>query len=94
MTDRQIGEDEITGRFGTVQVYHASDGSASQDGHAAGVLRHSTLSNGTCLLESCKEEVVGIQLEGDVFLRGSFAFIDAQLDNRWRVYWATVGRSW
>lgn len=92
VTDRQVGKDEITSLFRTIQVHHASHRGASQDGQSGGVIvRNTALSNGAGLLKRCEEEVVSVDAKGDVLVR-LFTLPDAQFNNRGRINRTTVRR--
>lgn len=91
VTDGQVWEDEVTSRAGTVQIGHASDRRAGENGEA-GRGRSSGASRGNLarILERREEEEAGIVAEGDLLLALKYT----QLDNwRW-VDWTAVRRRW
>ena len=90
---REIGEDEVTRRIGPFQIDHAGDRGAGQYGQAVLVLRHASIGDGTGLLQSRKQEVVCVHVEGDVIF-GALALENLQLDDGWRIHGSTVGRGW
>jgi hypothetical protein len=44
----------------------------------------------TSCLESSEEEKVRIVREGNIFLVLALTFVDAKLDNGWRIDWSSV----
>jgi len=93
VTDRKIGEDEVSSLIGAIQVNHASDRSASQDGQAGRIVRDTALGDWTGLFQSRKQEVVCVHGEGDIIVFVLLAIKDAELDDWRRVDRTTVGRS-
>ncbi|KAH9843457.1 hypothetical protein Tdes44962_MAKER07401 [Teratosphaeria destructans] len=94
MPDAEIREDEVAGGLGPVQVDHAGDGGAGEDGGLTGLLLgHATVGDGAGLLEGGEQEVVGLHVEGDVPV-GILPLEDLELDDRGRVDGAAVRRSW
>lgn len=97
VSDRQIREDEITSFRWTVEVSHSRDRHACQDRDLLG--RRLRLvprwCHWTCYFQSSKEEKVGFVREGHVFLAVravSIHIVYAQLNDRWRINWSSVGR--
>lgn len=78
VADRQIGEDEVARGRGTVEVGHASDRRARQDGEAGRGGRRAAGGDGAGILEAGVEEEVGIVGEGDL----GVVLEDAQFDDR------------
>jgi len=93
VTDGKIGEDEVSSLIRTIQVNHASDRSASQDGQAGRIVRDTALGDWTGLFQSREQEVVCVHGEGDIIVFVLLAIKDTELDDWRRVDRTTVGRS-
>jgi len=77
VTNRQVREDEVACRSRPVEVGHASNRSAGQNGKGGlGGWRDAALGEMAGVFEGCEEEEIGIVREGDVGF-GICAFEDA-----------------
>ena len=94
VADRQIREEEVSGRHRSVKVGHAGHEHAGQDGEGLGRLGHAAVRDGPSGLERREEEEVGLVGKGDVLHRAIFAFEDAQRDDGRRIDRSSVGRGW
>lgn len=92
MTNRQVGEDEITGLYRPIQISHAGSRYAGQNGRIRRRRAlHTTVGQSASLLKTGIEEEVGIVVEGDVLALLYRRTLDnAQLDDWWRIYWSSV----
>lgn len=94
MADRQVRKDEVASPLWSFETDHASDRSTGEDGGRAFSWHASRLRLLASLLQRCKQEVVGIDGEGDIVLDVINDFEDLELHDRWRIDWSTVGGSY
>jgi hypothetical protein len=95
VSNREIWEDKIAGRSGTIEVGHAGDSNASEN-RAYGLALNAAMGHWTSPFEGGKEEEAGIMVDRDVSrVRAiEFGLYDVQLNDRRRVDRPTVGRGW
>ena len=92
VADRQIREEEVSGRHRSVEVGHAGHEHAGQDGEGLGRLGHAAVGDGPGGLERREEKEVGLVGEGDVLHGAIVTFEDAQRDDGRRIDRSAVGR--
>lgn len=92
VANRQVGEDEVSGFSGTVEVCHTRGGDTGQDGWVVGGRGLDTaMGNRTGMLETGVEEEVGVVVESDILaLLNCGTFNDSELDNGRRINWSSV----
>ena len=90
----KIGEEEVAGHIGPVQVGHAGDWQTRQDGWAGGSGRvDAAIGNGAGVFEGCIQKEVCIMLECDVLTSlNRVTLKHSELDNWRRVNRAAVSR--
>lgn len=88
----QIGEDEVSGFGGTVEVCHTRGGDTGQDGWVVGGRSLNTaMGNRTGMLETGVEEEVGVVVESDILaLLNCRTLNDSELDNGRRINRSSV----
>jgi hypothetical protein len=94
VADRKIGKDEVTGLGWTIEVCNSGHGHTSQNGTGWG-RGESALRHGTCRIQRCEQEEIGIISKGDVGLVNVVVGIgleDAQLHDRRGINRTTIGR--
>lgn len=92
MSDRQVWKDEIPSGCRAIQVHHSSNWSTGQDCQARLTSEPAGLSNWTRLLKGRKEEVIGVEREGDVVVLALTLSVKyAKLDYWRRIHWTTIG---
>lgn len=91
VSNRQVGEDEIASRVGSVEIGHTRNRSTGEDWETRSGRWNASRGNGPCIFEGRKQEEVCVVTEGDLGLVWAFSFEDSQFDNRRWIDWATVG---
>jgi hypothetical protein len=91
VANRKIWKDEVSSFCRAVQISHSRDGHSCQDWDKRGSwLLYTSMGDVTSCLESSEEEKVRIVREGNIFLVLALTFVDAKLDNGWRIDWSSV----
>lgn len=84
----QVREDEVAGGVRSIEVGDTSDRHTSQDGHRLRDGVKTGLGDWTCGFQCGEEEEIGVVRVGDVLFL--LAFENAQLNDRWWIYWTPI----
>lgn len=96
VSDREIGEDEVSSLSRSVEIGHARCRNTSQDGRVvSSAILDTAMGNGTGLLQARIKEEIGVVVESDVLAFLNRGTLDnAKFNNRWRINGSSVAVSY